>query len=267
MEQSNAIGRRKLLLMGTTLASMALFAGCGAPVVAPRPEVPPQVTEARAGPLAGALVLVDPGHGGLDSGAIRRRIEEKQINLSVALLLAEQLEQAGATVRLTRHTDIEPGVRADARRYRDGLRARRGMALQTRRGVVLSIHCNDVDAPVARGPAVFYHRGSAVSLPLARMVATQLARLAGRRCPVLANSQLVLSATEVPSINVEMGFLSNAADLRRLIDSAYQREVAAAVCAGVIAYWQTRSHTRGTSTARRRPDTGRTGTAIPDAPP
>lgn len=187
--------------------------------------------------MAGAVVIVDPGHGGVDSGALGHHVREKDVNLAVAGLLAARLRAAGAVVDVTRDADVEPGVQTGHRRYRQGLLARKALAERRHAHIVVSIHCNHVDAPSARGPAVFYHRGMDISLPLARAVAAQLATLAGRPCPVFANGQLVLSSAGIPSINVEIGFLSNAKDARLLIDPLYQRQVAAAISRGLVGFW------------------------------
>ncbi len=235
---ATTLSRRRPLLRSalTALAVVAAVPALAACRRGARPEEPP-APAVPPPPLQGAVVLVDPGHGGLDPGAVGHGVLEKNVNLAVAIRLAADLQSGGATVYLTRETDVEPGVGAAPRNYRAGLRARRALAGQSRAAMVVSIHSNHVDAPAARGPTVFYHRDVPGSVPLARAVASQLRALAGR-CPVFANGQLVLYTPGVPSINVEVGFLSNPADARRLGQPAYQAQLAQAITRGLVAYWQ-----------------------------
>lgn len=225
--------RRRVLRAGAHLAlGVALLTACGRPA-SPAPEAPPVLPPA---PLAGAVVVVDPGHGGLDPGARGYGVIEKDVNLAVATRLAVLLHNDGAVVHLTRTTDVEPGVNPAHRNYRGGLRARRAQAGRQRANLLVSIHSNHSVRRSARGPSIFYHRDVAVSMPLAQAVATQLRALAGR-CPIFANGQLVLYTPGIPAINVEVGFLSNPADGRRLADPAYRDRLAQAIGAGVGRYW------------------------------
>jgi N-acetylmuramoyl-L-alanine amidase len=209
------------------------------------------------------VVLVDPGHGGADPGARGNGVVEKEVNLAVGTRLAVLLHTGGALVHLTRDTDVEPGVDPTHRNYAGGLRARRAQAGQRRATMVVSVHSNHIGARSAHGPAVFYHRDVAVSVPLAEAVAVQLRALAGR-CPIFPNGQLVLYTPGIPAINVELGFLSNAADARRLADPAYQARLARAIGNGLTQYWQS-AHGGGTSRGAgvASPGPGSPGPATP----
>lgn len=228
--------RRAWLRLTLAVAATALTS-CGPPS---RPSAPGDAADEP--PLRGAIILVDPGHGGLDPGAVGHGVQEKDINLAVGTLLAARLTAAGATVLLTRSGDTEPGIEPGRRRYREGLRARRALALERRCNLVVSIHCNSTHVPAARGPSVFYHRDMAErSLPFARDMAHALAGLSGRRVPIFANGQIVLATAGIPAVNVEIGFLSNPGDARRLADPAYQGRLAAALSEGITRFWAGRS--------------------------
>ena len=228
---------RRAWLRLTLAVAAAALTSCGQ-----RPSPSPPRDAAGDPPLRGAIILVDPGHGGLDPGAVGHGVREKDINLAVSTLLAARLAAAGATVLLTRSGDTEPGIETGRRRYREGLRARRALALERRCNLVVSIHCNSSYVPAARGPSVFYHRDMAErSRPFARDVAQALSGLSGRRVPIFANGQIVLATAGIPAVNVEIGFLSNPGDARRLADPAYQRRLAQALSEGIARFWEGRS--------------------------
>lgn len=71
-----------------------------------QPVLPNTMFQVIPGSLAGRTVIIDPGHGGRDPGAVRNGIQEKDLVLDVSLRLRRMLEQAGATVLMTRETDV-----------------------------------------------------------------------------------------------------------------------------------------------------------------
>ena len=98
-------------------------------------------------PLSGKVIILDPGHGGVDSGAIGSRgTREKEINLDVALRLKRKLEEAGARVIMTREDDSYLGLyeRAAVANRFDGV-------------LGISLHANFHPNSQVRGVEVFYH--------------------------------------------------------------------------------------------------------------
>lgn len=69
-----------------------------------------------AGPLAGRVIVIDPGHGGEDPGAVVNGFKEKDVNIQIALKLKALLESAGATTVYTRVDDSTLGTSANRRR-------------------------------------------------------------------------------------------------------------------------------------------------------
>ncbi|MBQ5629372.1 MAG: N-acetylmuramoyl-L-alanine amidase, partial [Ruminococcus sp.] len=112
-------------------------------------------------------VLIDPGHGGEDGGAVSGDVLEKHINLAVSHDVADLLRLCGYTVSMTRDTDdalTNEGEDVRKRKYND-MKMRLDLYNATPDNVVVSIHQNKFDAAASHGAQVFYspnHPNSAV---------------------------------------------------------------------------------------------------------
>ena len=199
------------------------------------PPAAPEPTEA-AGPLTGRVILVDAGHGGADGGARARDsgVWEKEINLQVAQAVRQALGKAGARIIMTRESDgqFSENKRAD-------LTARLALAREGGAEMLLSIHMNEYRSRKESGPQVFYRAGQEQSRLLAG--ALQEALIDGlspaRERAAMAGDYFMLSL-DIPSVLVECGFLSNAAEERLLLDADYQRRIAQAVRQGVEEFYR-----------------------------
>lgn len=199
------------------------------------PPAAPKPTEA-AGPLNGRVILVDAGHGGTDGGARARDsgIWEKEINLQVAQAVRQALERAGARVIMTREQDgqFSENKRAD-------LTARLELAREGGAEMLLSIHMNEYRSRKESGPQVFYRAGQEQSRLLAGALQDALiAGLAPARERVAMAGDYFMLSLDIPSVLVECGFLSNAAEERLLLDAAYQTRIAQAICQGVEEFYR-----------------------------
>jgi N-acetylmuramoyl-L-alanine amidase len=193
---------------------------------------PPGVTPA---PTANVLkvsgrVVIDAGHGGHDSGttAAGKSSPEKNINLAVATAVVEHLRKRGLDVVVTREGD--QFVDLDER-----------VAIANRGGAKLfvSIHADSSEKPSDIGHTIITPD---VNSPEATAAAREISRcLAAAGSPVHSVRKdvrhlRVLSATRVPAVIVELGFLSNPREAARLCDRACQQRMAQAIAEGVIAY-------------------------------
>ncbi|MBM3266161.1 MAG: N-acetylmuramoyl-L-alanine amidase [Candidatus Sericytochromatia bacterium] len=171
------------------------------------------------------VVVVDAGHGGYDPGALGGAgTSESQVALGVARHLAKELRAEGLQPVLTRSFDGELRL-AD----REALIASHGPA------AVISLHCNSAETPEATGVETYYRHDP--GLPLARAVHERLVAATGRPDRGVRQARLfVLRHDRIPATLVEMGFLSNAAEERQLVDPAYQQVLARAIAAGVRSY-------------------------------
>ena len=186
------------------------------------------VTNGPDAVLRSAVVALDPGHGGVSTGAAYEGIREKALNLAIARETASLLEAAGVTVVLTRSGDEDVELHT-----RTELAARQGADL------FVSIHCNaSVTNPQAAGIyTAAYSRESEgwnLSQRLRQSMAesTGAADLGGEERPELA----VLRTATMPAALVECGFMSTPEELALLVQPEYQAKLAQGIAHGITAY-------------------------------
>lgn len=202
---------------------------------------------AQALMLAPKIVVLDPGHGGIDTGAAGpREVTEKDITLPVCLYLKEYLSLSGARVLLTRQDDKE--LSED---FEEDLRLRVDLVKRRRATLFLSIHGNSFPGPSEYGAQTFFSNNHGDSERLARCIQAELKRLAplGENYrEVQSDDFYVLRNSPVPAALVEIGFLSHPGEEQLLADPAYQRQLAWHIFAGLVAFW------RGEGTPKGVPD-------------
>lgn len=198
----------------------------------------PSLTAVRVVPHP--IVVLDPGHGGRDPGAISDSgLMEKHINLAVAEAVARLLRIQGVVVYLTRRQDQGPSSFRQSSVQED-LMARSRFATAFRATLFVTIHSNWEPSHRARGPIVYYDAGSSSSAALAREVSKALVPLLGYDRPIRPIRQLVLQQVTMPAINVEVGFLSHFLDASQLATPQYQARLASAISQGILAYLRSR---------------------------
>ena len=186
--------------------------------------------------LAGKVVVIDPGHGGSDPGAIGRvlGVTDAEIGLNVGQRLRDLLEDAGATVIMTRDTD----VRVD-------LSARPAIANDVEADLFISIHGNSSTNTTVSGIHIYYYAPSTnanlyaqsyVRKELASQVSSGMQAATGTASEVRTANYAVLRENDRPSILVETGFLSNAAEEALLAQDSYRQKLAQGIYDGVLAY-------------------------------
>ena len=181
--------------------------------------------------LSGRRIVIDPGHGGPDSGAQGLgSMPEKAVVLDVALQLASILEQAGSRVELTRRGDYLP---TPAGR---GLAARVDRARAPGTDAFISLHADAHSDPSVRGVTTYYYRTD--SLPLARAVHEELTDLLGAPDRGIRRGDFyVLQTVPVPAVLVELGYLTNPQEAGLLGRADYRRRAAAAIAEGLARYF------------------------------
>ncbi|WP_223068746.1 N-acetylmuramoyl-L-alanine amidase CwlD [Paenibacillus caui] len=193
-------------------------------------------------PLAGKMIALDAGHGGPDGGASSKDgIIEKDINLSVALYLRDYLQQAGAIVYMTREEDkdlADPGTSGLSKRKTEDLKRRVRLIEEKEAKLLVSIHMNSIPSNRWKGAQSFYHPSHPESGVLADLVQEELRRNLENTDRVAKGADYVylLKEMKIPSVLVEVGFLSHPEESKMLGDEAYQRKVAAAIYKGVLRY-------------------------------
>ena len=216
------------LVIGLALAARPLYASSALPIPSALPASEP------GGQVPGYTIVVDPGHGGKDGGAIGARtgIPEAGLNLTVSQLVQAGLEAAGYQVILTRGDAdaLGPDKQSD-------MAARKAIMNQPGVDLVVSIHMNKFSDPSVSGPMAFYMQGSqpgeALATQVIQALCTALDRPLRKANP---GDYFVIRESTPPSVLVECGFLSNAQDESLLQDPAHQQKLADGIVAGVRAY-------------------------------
>lgn len=191
--------------------------------------------EALAPALFGRHIVIDPGHGGWDPGMQGQGGSvEAEINLAVALKLADYLRQAGALVTLTRESD-----EALAETKGADMGARLNVSKAAEADIFISLHCNSfVSSQSQHGAQVFFQAGDEEGQALAKSLQDSLAQVLGTERTALKHPDAyLLKHSACPAAIAEMGFLSNSEEEALLLDSAYQWQVAWALFLGTEAYF------------------------------
>ncbi|HOP73195.1 MAG TPA: N-acetylmuramoyl-L-alanine amidase [Thermoclostridium caenicola] len=193
-----------------------------------------------------AMVILDPGHGGEDPGAVSNYsgIAEKDINLRIALMLKEYLEADNYRVIMTREEDVlnyKPGTKNITEKRRQDLTARRKLIDSSGADIVVSIHLNKFEEPQYYGAQTFYPPGSAESERLAVCVQNALRENVdpsnNRKALVKKERIVILRDLVVPTVLVECGFLSNSQEEALLRTVDYQEKIARAIKKGIDDYF------------------------------
>lgn len=174
-------------------------------------------------------VVIDPGHGGPDPGAVGiGGLRETDVVLDVALQLAQLLQNRGVQVMLTRTSEVDVD-----------LPPRVSLANRSGADVFVSLHANalSMDRPDVNGIETFYYQGGR-AYELALAIQQQLMAVSpgtpdrGAR----PGRFFVIRRTVMPSVLTEMGFVTGATDAPRLADARYRQQLAAALAAGILSY-------------------------------
>ncbi|HKM39377.1 MAG TPA: N-acetylmuramoyl-L-alanine amidase [bacterium] len=195
-----------------------------------------QAVWAQALVLAPKVVVLDPGHGGLDSGAAGSSgVTEKEITLPICLSLKQFLRLSGIKVVLTRSRD-----RALAETYQEDLRLRAELVNRVKPALLLSIHGNSFPSAREFGAQTFFYDNHQDSERLARCLQAELQQLSGigeNRREIQTGDFYLLRNSPVPAALVEVGFLSNPEEERLLADPSYQKQLAWHLFCGLVSFW------------------------------
>ncbi|CAM3801917.1 N-acetylmuramoyl-L-alanine amidase [Cohnella lubricantis] len=189
--------------------------------------------------MPAADVLIDAGHGGIDSGTHWGDVMEKDINLAISRKLYLILRSRGVKAVLNRTGDYalsdENRWHRASRHSRD-LSQRGGLSEEIEPRMFVSIHVNWAPKRRKRGPLVL-HQPEGRSALLASFIQEGLNRQQKTsRHPIAESSFYVLNRIRVPSVIVETAFLSDPGDRAMLTSTRGQTRIAAAIAEGIIAY-------------------------------
>jgi N-acetylmuramoyl-L-alanine amidase len=180
------------------------------------------------------LIVIDPGHGGSESGSIGiDNIVEKEVTLDIGLKVADLLKQNGVDVVLTRSQDSDLD-----------LQQRLDIASQHQTAALVSIHANSIslDRPDVNGVETYYYDDK--SLGLANAIHSQFlqeTKIEDRR--VRKARFFLIRKASMPSILIETGFLTGAQDAQKLRDPQMRRLMAQGITKGILQFLQSQSST------------------------
>ena len=184
----------------------------------------------------GKIIVLDPGHGGSDAGAIGPTgVMEKSVSLAVSLKAQKLLTANGYEVIMTRTTDIDvaaPGVPDSTE-----LQARVDKAPPDA-ALFISVHCNAFSNSKSNGMETFHAPTAVKGSRLARLLNEELARLGGlNNRGVKAARFYVMTHSQCPASLIELGFITNPREEKLLASNDYQQKLAQAIANAVNRYF------------------------------
>jgi N-acetylmuramoyl-L-alanine amidase len=193
-------------------------------------------------PLSGRIIVLDPGHGGPDGGAVGGEILEKEVALHIAVKLRDYLQQQGALVLLTREDDSDlaaKDTRGYSRRKVEDLKKRVQLINQSEADLFISIHLNAIPSPRWSGAQTFYYGSFIENERLAKFIQAELRRNLENtdRSAKVINTVYLLKYAKKPGALVEVGFLSNPNERELLASDHYQTKLAASIYKGILRYF------------------------------
>jgi N-acetylmuramoyl-L-alanine amidase len=183
------------------------------------------------------VIVIDPGHGGYDSGAYANGLSEKTINFDIATSLKETLEKEGTTVYLTRETDHNPK-----------LVDRALFSAQKKADLFISLHINATQETSASGISTYFsqhlYKKEANPYPeksklLSDSIASHVSDSLGmENHGSYDQGFVVLRKNTVPSTLVELGFITNEEDAQKMQRSSFAPQAAEGIKAGILDYFK-----------------------------
>lgn len=213
-----------------------------------RPSTP-QPTETVAGQEVAPVVVIDPGHGGQDSGAMCAGMLEKDLTLDVAQRVDRLLQAQGVPTVLTRVGDAYVS-----------LPDRAALTNRVPHCVLISIHFNEDNKAVSSGIETYYaeHQappGPALAswLPFWQRAVAPDPNLESQSLAAFIQQELVVRTQALnrgtkpkqffiitnvrhPAVLIEGGFLTNKEDIAKIVNPEYREQIAIAIAEGVLRY-------------------------------
>lgn len=179
------------------------------------------------------IVVIDAGHGGDDPGKVGiNNALEKDINLQIAEKVKTHLEKNGIEVVMTREDDVMEETKLE------DMKKRVALINKTKPKITVSIHQNSYSDSGIKGAQVFYYTDSEISKEAAMLMQEEFRKIDSENTrQIKSNGDFyMLKKTEVPTIIVECGFLSNPGEAEKLVSDEYQEDMAEAICRGIMTW-------------------------------
>lgn len=200
--------------------------------------------EATSLPTLRKVIIIDPGHGGIDGGMVGTStgVYESHINLDIALKVRRLLEESGSLVLMTRDEDV--GLYTEGgtvrKKKNEDLRNRKRLFDESNADIIISIHSNSFTESQYHGAQTFYPSGSESSKLLAELIQEELIRVldnGNTRKAKFKNDVYILQDINTPIVIIECGFLSNPKEEVDLQDPTYQDKIAWSIYVAILRYF------------------------------
>ena len=190
------------------------------------------------------VIVIDPGHGGIDGGAVGiDDIVEKDINLAISLTLRDMFVASGFEVVMNRETDVsihDEGITSTRGQKTSDLHNRLAIMEEYPGGIFLSIHQNKFGQSSSWGTQVFFGPQNANSEKLAGIIQEDIAGSLqpenSRQIKPAGKNLYLMYNAECPAVLVECGFLSNRDEAYKLTDHDYQSKIAFVTFTSVLRF-------------------------------
>jgi len=190
--------------------------------------------------VSGVRIVIDPGHGGVDPGAVGQGgALEKDVVMAIASKLAPMFQRVAIHTTMIRDGDVDlgGGVGTLRNQKRTDLARRVEIANQSGADIYLSLHANSFPSPRWSGAQTFYYPGKQDGEALAVAIQSELVKaLPSNTRQARPGEYYVLERTSMPAVVIEVGFLSNPREEELLQDPGYQRVIAEAIFKGVVQF-------------------------------
>ena len=186
-------------------------------------------------PLNNKIIYIDPGHGGVDGGAVYKDIVEKDINLEISYMLMYALENKGATVYMTRYDDYDLSNASASFRKRSDLYNRVKIINNSDADMYLSIHLNSIESSKWNGVQIFYDNINDSNYSIANCLQKKFD--SDRKVSLIKNKYMY-NKIKVPGVLVELGFLSNEKDRSILLNDSKREELVNNIVDGILEYYK-----------------------------
>ncbi|WP_246945627.1 N-acetylmuramoyl-L-alanine amidase CwlD [Bacillus pinisoli] len=198
-------------------------------------------------PLSGEIIVLDPGHGGIDGGAsYGDNVFERDIALNIAIKVKDYLQEQGALVLLTREDEkdlADSNTKGVRNRKVEDLKNRVEFINTSDASSFITIHLNAIPSERWRGAQTFYFGSLEENKRLATFVQTEIKRNLENtnRSAKPINGIYLLKKAQIPGALVEVGFLSNPHERNLLTTESYQEKMAASIYKGILRYYTNES--------------------------
>ena len=187
--------------------------------------------------LLGKVIYIDPGHGGVDPGAMSTKFLEKDMNLLLSQELEKKLVSKGAVVYMTRDGDYDLAS-STINRKRNDLYNRVKLINNSNCDMYISVHLNASPSSRWNGIQVFYSNMLKENKVLGEFITNSLKEnMSNVRDLKKENGYYMYSKIKVPGILLEAGFISNSNDNYKMRQEEYRSKLLNNVVDGICRYF------------------------------